>query len=117
MTTEKELMTEYLILLAEHSAHELNINMRLENLMAKLDKKIKEQEDQKESLFYARDLKIGEMLVVIAPESGYHGHTVMRIYDRIVSLSKPEYTWSHPKELSFKGRKLKRGETFTLTQK
>lgn len=117
MESKKELITEYLALLAEHSAHELNINMRLENLMAKIDKKIKEQEDQKEPLFYARDLKVGEMLVIIAPESRYNGHTIMRFYDKIVSLTNPVYTWSYPKELSFKGRKLKKGETFTLTQK
>lgn len=114
MTTEKDLITEYLTLLAEHAAHELSINMRLENLMARIDKKTEEQE---EPLFYARDLEVGEMLVIIAPESGYDGHTIMRIYNKIVSLSSPEYTWSRPEELSFKGRKLKRGESFTLTQK
>ena len=117
MESKKELITEYLSLLAEYSALESNMNKRLETLMAKLDKKIKEQEDQKEPLFYARDLEVGEMLVIIAPESGYNGHTIMRIYDKIVSLSSPEYTWSHPETFSFKGRKLKSGESFTLTQK
>ena len=117
MESKKELMAEYLSLLAEHSAHELNINMRLENLMAKIDKKIKEQEDQKEPLFYARDLEVGEMLVIIDSKSDYNGHTIMRIYEKILSLTDPDYTWSHPETLSLKGRKLKKGETFILTQK
>lgn len=117
MTTEKELIIEYLTLLAEHSAYESNMNKRLENLMAKIDKKIKEQEDQKESLFAAKDLKVGEMMVITDPGVICNDHIIMRIYNSIISLTNPNYTWSSPEALSFTGRKLKKGETFTLTQK
>lgn len=117
MNTNENLLEDTLTLLAKLSAHESKINMRLENLMVKLDKRIKELENQKEPLFAAKDLEVGEMMVIIDPEFCHNGHIIMRTYDRILSLTKPDYTWSNPEKVSFRGRKLKKGETFTLTQK